>query len=107
VSESIDHLVTLGEIVAARERLVGRVHRTSLMTSATAAHWATLAGGGRLAEDRLYLKPEHLQKTGSFKPRGMTNRIATLDDADRSRGVITCRPAMPNRRMRGPAGRPA
>jgi threonine dehydratase len=89
VSESIDHLVTLGEIVAARERLVGRVHRTSLMTSATAARWATVACGKRLGDDRLYLKPEHLQKTGSFKPRGMTNRIATLDDADRSRGVIT------------------
>jgi threonine dehydratase len=42
-----------------------------------------------LADDRLYLKPEHLQKTGSFKPRGMTNRIATLPETTRARGVIT------------------
>jgi len=89
VSEPSDHLVPLAEIVAARERLVGRIHRTSLMSSATAARWVTVATGARLADDRLYLKPEHLQKTGSFKPRGMTNRIATLSDEERSRGVIT------------------
>lgn len=79
----------LAEIVAARERLAGRVHRTGLLTSAMAAAWATVATGARLRDDRLYLKPEHLQKTGSFKPRGMTNRIATLTDEERPRGVIT------------------
>ena len=84
-----DHLVPVAEIEAARERLVGRVHRTQLMTSATAATWVTAATGARLADDRLYLKPEHLQKTGSFKPRGMANRIATLSDAARAGGVIT------------------
>ena len=59
------------------------------MHSATAAAWTTVATGVRLADDRLYLKPEQLQKTGSFKPRGMTNRIATLPEAARARGVIT------------------
>jgi threonine dehydratase len=59
------------------------------MSSTTAAAWVTAATGTRLGDDRLYLKPEHLQKTGSFKPRGMTNRIATLADDERSRGVIT------------------
>ena len=38
---------------------------------------------------RLYLKAEHLQLTGSFKPRGATNRVAMLDDDERRRGVIT------------------
>ena len=84
-----DHLVPLAEIEAARYRLVGRVHRTPLMSSATAADWVTAATGVRIADDRLYLKPEQLQKTGSFKPRGMTNRIATLSDAAKARGVIT------------------
>jgi threonine dehydratase len=42
-----------------------------------------------LADGRLYVKAEHLQKTGSFKPRGLTNRIATLGDEARRRGVIT------------------
>ena len=84
-----EHLVSIAEIEAARERLLGRVHRTPIMSSTTAARWVRAAGGVRLGDDRLYLKPEHLQKTGSFKPRGTTNRIATLTDEERSRGVIT------------------
>ena len=88
-SPGADHLVSIAEIEAARERLVGRVHRTATMSSTTAASWITAATGVRLADDRLYLKPEHLQKTGSFKPRGMTNRIATLSDAAKASGVIT------------------
>jgi threonine dehydratase len=83
------HLVPLSDIEVARERLTGRVHRTPLMTSATAAAWVTAATGVRLAGDRLYLKPEQLQKTGSFKPRGMINRIETLPTEARQRGVIT------------------
>ncbi len=79
----------IDEIVAARERVTGRVHRTPVLTSLTAGTWTTAATGVRLAEERLYLKAEHLQKTGSFKPRGMTNRIATLSTEVKSRGVIT------------------
>lgn len=89
MSEASDHVVPLADLIAARERIAGRVHRTALLSSSTAAHWTTAATGARLADDRLFLKPEHLQKTGSFKPRGMTNRIATLTDEERSRGVIT------------------
>lgn len=89
MTEPTDHIVPLAEIVAARERLAGRIHRTSLMTSSTAAHWLAAATSIRLGDGHLYLKPEHLQKTGSFKPRGMTNRIATLGSEERSRGVIT------------------
>jgi threonine dehydratase len=59
------------------------------MTSATAASWVSAATGVRLADDTLYLKPEHLQKTGSFKARGMINRIETLPDEAKARGVIT------------------
>ena len=82
-------LVTLDEILAARERIAGRVHRTPLLSSATTARFLAAAGGPRIADDRLYLKAEHLQKTGSFKARGMTNRIATLDADQRARGAIT------------------
>ena len=82
-------LVTLDEILAARERIAGRVHRTPLLSSSTAARFLAAAGGPRIADDRLHLKAEHLQKTGSFKARGMTNRIATLDADQRARGAIT------------------
>ncbi len=81
--------VLLAEIVAARDVIASRVHRTPLLSSATAARFVAAAGGPRLAGGRLHLKAEHLQKTGSFKARGMTNRIATLDAGQRARGAIT------------------
>jgi threonine dehydratase len=90
-----DHVVTLAEIEAARSRLAGLVHRTPLLDSETAARWTAVAcwgaaeGRGSLAGGRLHLKAEHLQKTGSFKARGTTNRILTLDAEQRRRGAIT------------------
>jgi threonine dehydratase len=86
---TVDRLVGLDEILAARERIAGRVHRTPLLSSETAARFVAGSCGPRLADDQLYLKAEHLQKTGSFKARGMTNRIATLDADQRARGAIT------------------
>ena len=88
-SGCMSHDVPLREIEGAAARLAGIVHRTPLLGSATAAAWAGHAAGLRLADDRLYLKAEQLQKTGSFKARGMTNRIATLSEEARARGAIT------------------
>ena len=75
--DDADHLVPLAELEAARERIAGLVHRTPLLSSATAGAWTRVATGARPAGDRIHLKAEHLQKTGSFKARGMTNRILT------------------------------
>ena len=38
----------------------------------------------------LYLKPENLQKTGSFKLRGSGYKISMLSDEEKQRGVIAC-----------------
>jgi threonine dehydratase len=38
---------------------------------------------------RAYLKAENLQRTGSFKPRGATNAVAALSDAERADGIVT------------------
>jgi threonine dehydratase len=84
-----ERLVGLGEILAARERIAPRVHRTPMLASTTAARLMADQGGPRLADGRLHVKAEHLQKTGSFKARGMMNRIATLAPDQRSRGAIT------------------
>jgi threonine dehydratase len=84
-----DLLVSLDDIRAAAERVASHVHRTPLLSSATAARLIAAATGVRIADDRLFLKAEHLQKTGSFKARGMANRIATLDPDGRARGAIT------------------
>lgn len=81
--------VPLTAIEDAAARLDGIVHRTPLLSSATAADWLRRATGVEVAGGRLYLKAEHLQKTGSFKARGMTNRIATLPEDARQRGAIT------------------
>ncbi len=40
------------------------------------------------SENEVYLKPENLQKTGSFKIRGAYNKIANLSDTEKKRGVI-------------------
>src|SRR5215475_6443925 len=42
----------------------------------------------RLGDADVYLKLEHLQHTGSFKLRGATNKIFSLDDGQLRRGVI-------------------
>jgi threonine dehydratase len=36
----------------------------------------------------VYLKAELFQRTGSFKPRGVLNKLASLSDEERERGVI-------------------
>jgi threonine dehydratase len=36
-----------------------------------------------------FLKAELFQKTGSFKPRGMLNKVASLSKDERSRGIVT------------------
>ena len=84
-----DHVVTLAQIQEARPLVASRVHRTPLLSSKTAARFVEAATGVGPADGRIYLKAEHLQKTGSFKPRGMTWKIASLTTDERTRGIIT------------------
>jgi threonine dehydratase len=88
--------VRLAEIPAAAERIRGRVARTPILSSRSAARAVTETTGVRLGsggpagrEPRLFLKAEHLQVTGSFKTRGATNRVLTLRPDERSPGLIT------------------
>jgi threonine dehydratase len=75
----VESAPTLLEIKAARERLVGVATLTPVHPSETFS---------RRAGREVLLKAENLQRTGSFKIRGAFNRIATLDEAQRSVGVI-------------------
>ena len=45
---------------------------------------------GIAPECDLYLKPENLQNTGSFKLRGSGYKIAMLSEEEKKRGVIAC-----------------
>ena len=82
-------LVSIAEIDAARAVIAGKVNRTPLLTCRTVATMVEHAHGLRLGDGRLYLKAENLQRTGSFKPRGMVNRVASLTAEERARGIIT------------------
>ena len=72
-------LPTLADVEAARKRLAGVVHRTPVTPSATLS---ALTGAD------ISLKLENLQRTGSFKIRGAYNKIASLSDSERARGVV-------------------
>jgi len=41
-------------------------------------------------ESEIYLKPENLQRTGSFKVRGAYYKISQLSEVERAKGVIAC-----------------
>jgi threonine dehydratase len=73
-------MLDLANIRAARERIAGRIHTTPTV-SATRL--------GERVGVHLVLKCENLQKTGSFKVRGALNKLSQLDDAGRTRGVVT------------------
>jgi threonine dehydratase len=70
----------LEDVVAAREAIGGRLHRTPTFGSVTL---------GELTGGRVFLKAELFQKTGSFKPRGVLNNLAALSPEQRARGVIS------------------
>lgn len=42
----------------------------------------------RLSGREVLLKAENLQRTGAFKIRGAVNKLASLSDDERARGVI-------------------
>ncbi len=77
-----NRMPTLDDVKAAQARIAGRVHRTPLSSARSL---------GSLCQPpvELYLKEEQRQKTGSFKVRGVLNRLATFDDAQRARGFVT------------------
>jgi threonine dehydratase len=85
----VPEIVSLDRIRAARIALAGRVHRTPTLTSEAAARVVAAATGSTLADRRLCLKAEHLQKTGSFKPRAALTRVSTLAPEEGARGIVT------------------
>ena len=43
----------------------------------------------RQSGNKVYLKPENMQKTGAYKSRGAYYKMSTMTDEERERGVIT------------------
>lgn len=71
---------TIDDVKAAAARLEGVATRTPLLR----AHALETALGAK----RIYVKPECLQRTGSFKFRGGYNAICLLSEEERARGVL-------------------
>jgi threonine dehydratase len=72
-------MVTLDAIRAARERIQSAVYMSPCAYSQALS---------QLCANRVFLKLENLQMTGSFKDRGALNKILTLTEAERKCGVI-------------------
>jgi threonine dehydratase len=66
---------TRDDVLEAAERIRGRVHRTPTFSSRTLG-------------ETTYLKAELFQKTGSFKARGVLNKLSSLTPEEKERGVI-------------------
>jgi threonine dehydratase len=71
--------IGLGDIEAAAARLAGKAVRTPLLRSPFL---------DELLGATVLIKPEVLQRTGSFKFRGAFNRLSQVPEAERARGVV-------------------
>ena len=71
--------VTVGDVELAATRLDGVAVRTPLIRNAEL---------DRICEGTIYIKPESLQRTGSFKIRGAYNLMSQLSDVQKRRGVV-------------------
>jgi threonine dehydratase len=71
---------TRDDVLRARETIGDRVHRTPMFGSRTLSE---------LTGAEVHLKAELFQRTGSFKPRGVLNKLASLSEAEKAAGVCT------------------
>ncbi len=81
-TEQVKHFLGLNHkehILKARENLKPIIKQTNLIYS---DYFSSEYGAN------IYIKPENLQKTGSFKLRGAFNKIASLSDEEKKRGII-------------------
>src|SRR5467141_2130466 len=71
--------ITIADVEAARRTIAGQVLRTPMLP---APKLSALTGA------EVYVKYENLQVTNSFKDRGALNKLASLGESARARGVI-------------------
>src|ERR1700754_1555623 len=79
ITDPLKDLPTLADVEDAARRLEGVAVHTPLLRSE-----ALDAAVGA----PVWIKPENLQRTGSFKMRGAWNRISRIPEADRAKGVV-------------------
>src|SRR6266542_2124912 len=72
-------MLTITLIREAQARIQAHIHRTPVMTSRSF---------NEVAGSEVFFKCENLQRVGAFKARGATNKILSLTDDEKARGVI-------------------
>jgi len=72
-------LITLDDVLAARERIRGGIYESPCVESIPLS---------QLTGARVWCKLDYLQRTGSFKERGARNALLKLPEVQRSRGVV-------------------
>jgi len=78
--EEIVENTNIADVYRAAKNLDGVVKKTKLIESPFFSE---------TSRNEVYLKPENMQHTGSFKLRGAYNRICSLSEEEKARGVIT------------------
>ena len=76
---TITAAVTLGSVKQARERINGFIYNSPCRHSAALS---------QMTGQEIFLKLDNVQRTGAFKERGALNKILTLSDAEKRRGVM-------------------
>lgn len=73
-----------------RELSINEVYRASQVLKSIIRHTDLIAAPTIRKDCDIFIKPENLQITGSFKVRGASYMISQLSDDEKARGVIAC-----------------
>ena len=74
-------MITLNDVLEAKKRIAPYVIHTPLLR---------VPAMDEMCGCKVYIKPENLQKTGSFKLRGAANAMLALSEEEKARGVVAC-----------------
>ena len=80
MSDEVQEMLTLPAFEQAAHKVREVTQETKLIES---PHFSEIAG------NRVFFKPENMQRTGAYKVRGAYYKISTLSDDERKRGLIT------------------
>ncbi len=84
------HLWIVLNVIIMAELKISEVYKAQQVLKDVARHPKLVGPTNFVKNCEVYLKPENLQYTGSFKLRGAYYKISQLSDEEKSRGVIAC-----------------
>ncbi|GDX05353.1 bifunctional threonine ammonia-lyase/L-serine ammonia-lyase TdcB [Buttiauxella sp. WJP83] len=73
--------VTIIDVLEAKKRLTGYIYKTGMPRSNYLSE---------CCKGEIFLKFENMQRTGSFKIRGAFNKLSSLTEEEKSKGVVAC-----------------